>query len=385
MDNSSTGKYLKIVILCALLSGFISPTIYSNQIQPGDSLYDISHAFDKEDLIRGERLFYGLVYMAEKSINCASCHNTGVSDTLNWNPNAMDISMKFKRKNAKDLSRVLLNPAGKKMAEVHKGFDLVPGDIILIKAYMDSFTAQGLRKEKPVITNFILSIVAVLLMLYSISDLIFIKKVKSKWIHLLILLGTGMFIANRLVVDAIAVGRSRDYSPDQPIKFSHAIHAGQNGTDCLYCHSSAEYSKTAGIPSANVCMNCHLLVRSGTRSGAFEISKVIESYEKNNPIDWIKVHNLPDHVFFSHAQHVGVGNLKCQECHGPVEKMDRITQVTDMSMGWCINCHREKKVNFHDNKFYSEYEDMGKKMKENKIDSVTVEMIGGTDCMKCHY
>ena len=385
MHNSLAGIKFKIIILCAYLLCFISPAIHSNETQVVDSVYDSSHVFDKEDLIRGERLFYGLAYMKDKSVNCAGCHNTSVSDTLNWNPDALDISQKYKEKSARDLSKVLLSPNGKKMAEAHKAFDVSPGDIILIKGYMDSFAGQGLRQHKPVITNFIFSIFAVILVLFSITDLIFTKKVKQKWVHIVILLGAGIFITNRLVADALAVGRSQDYSPDQPIKFSHAVHAGQNGTDCLYCHSSAEYSKTAGIPPANVCMNCHLLVRNGTRSGAFEINKVILAYENNESINWIKVHNLADHVFFSHGQHVGVGKLKCRECHSSVEKMDRIRQVSDLSMGWCINCHREKNVNFKENKFYSEYKDMIKKMKENQIDSVTVEMIGGTECMKCHY
>ncbi len=149
----------------------------------------------------------------------------------------------------------------------------------------------------------------------------------------------------------------------QPVKFSHKVHAGQNKTDCIYCHSFAGSSKTAGIPPENVCMNCHLMVRNGTRSGAAEIAKVISAYEKAQPISWIKVHNLPDHVFFSHAQHVTAGNVECQECHGKVEEMDVIRQVSDLSMGWCINCHRTKKINFQNNKFYSDYTGLSDKIK----------------------
>jgi hypothetical protein len=187
------------------------------------------------------------------------------------------------------------------------------------------------------------------------------------------------------VVNAITIGRSRDYSPMQPVKFSHAVHAGQNGTDCIYCHSSAPYSKTAGIPPVNVCMNCHLMVRNGTRSGTFEISKIISSYENQKPIEWIKVHNLPDHVFFSHAQHVSAGGVACTECHGNVKEMNVIRQVSDLSMGWCINCHRNKKVDFQNNQFYSQYRTLAEKMKKGEIDSVTVSMVGGRECMKCHY
>jgi hypothetical protein len=127
------------------------------------------------------------------------------------------------------------------------------------------------------------------------------------------------------------------------------------------------------------------MVRNGTRSGATEIAKVLSAYENNKPIQWIKVHNLPDHVFFSHAQHVSAGGVACPECHGKVEEMNVIIQVSDLSMGWCINCHRNRKINFKNNRFYSEYRDMSDKFKKHEIDSVTVDMAGGIECMKCHY
>jgi hypothetical protein len=135
----------------------------------------------------------------------------------------------------------------------------------------------------------------------------------------------------------------------------------------------------------SVCLNCHMVVREGSRSGRFEINKIFAALESKKPVQWKRVYKLPDHVFFSHAQHVGAGKLACQTCHGTVEKMDRITQVPDLSMGWCINCHRDTRVQFHDNKFYEKYGDLRKKLEKGQIDSVTVSMIGGTDCMKCHY
>jgi hypothetical protein len=250
---------------------------------------------------------------------------------------------------------------------------------------MDKFVDVGLRQNKPAITNLLLFIIASILFLFSIIDIIITKTLKRRWINYVILLFTGIFITNTLAVNAISLGRSKDYSPSQPIKFSHAVHAGQNGTDCIYCHSSAPFSKTAGIPPLNVCMNCHLIVRNGTRSGVFEISKIISSYENQKPVEWIKVYNLPDHVFFSHAQHVSAGGINCQECHGDVKKINEIRQVPDLSMGWCINCHRTKKIDFHNDLFYSQYRGLVEKMKKGVIDSVTVSMIGGRDCMKCHY
>jgi hypothetical protein len=350
-----------------------------------DSVLYKKRTFNAEELIRGERLFYGLAYLKNESVNCAGCHNTLVSDTLNWSPDALEISKKYLNKNARDLSRVLLKPVGQKMAQVHKEIALTPEDIVLVKAYMDKFADIGLKQSKPVITNLLLFIIASILFLFSITDIIISKILKRVWINYVILTLTTIFITNTLVVNSLSLGRSKDYSPTQPIKFSHAVHAGQNRTDCIYCHSSAPFSKTAGIPPENVCMNCHLMVRNGTRSGVFEISKIISSYENKQPIEWIKVHNLPDHVFFSHAQHITAGGVSCTECHGNVKGMDVIRQVSDLSMGWCINCHKTRRINFQDNQFYSQYRELAEKLKKGEIDSVTVSMVGGRECMKCHY
>jgi hypothetical protein len=127
------------------------------------------------------------------------------------------------------------------------------------------------------------------------------------------------------------------------------------------------------------------MVRTGTRSGVFEISKVISAYENLKPIEWIKVHNLPDHVFFSHAQHVSAGGVNCTECHGAVNEMNVIKQVSDLSMGWCLNCHRTKKMDVKSSVFYTQYRELSEKAKKGEIDSVTVSMVGGRECMKCHY
>jgi hypothetical protein len=353
--------------------------------QIADSIFDTQRNFKAEELVRGERLFYGLAYLKNESVNCAGCHNTTVTDTLNWNPDAFEISNKYLNKSARELSRVLLKPAGQKMAQAHKGIHLTPEDIVLVKAYMDEFVDIGLKPAKPIITNLLLFIIASGLFLFSIVDITISKKLKKQWINYIILLFTGVFITYTLVINSLAIGRSKDYSPTQPIKFSHAVHAGQNKTDCLYCHSNAPYSKSAGIPPVNVCMNCHLIVRNGTRSGVYEIAKIISAYENQKPIEWIKVHNLPDHVFFSHAQHVTAGRVDCTECHGNVKEMNVLKQVSDLSMGWCINCHRTRKIDFHNERFYSQYRDLAEKMNKGVIDSVTVSMIGGIDCMKCHY
>lgn len=370
----------KYSILFTFLS-LVPVNSFSQTTQNSDTL-------SREDIVRGERLFFGLVYLQNKSMNCAHCHITTVdyaSDTMNWNPNALEISLKYLQKTPADLGNVLLKPSGAKMAASHKGFKLSAQEIVLIKGYMDSFPEKGLKKDKPVITNLLLFIIASALFLFSVTDLIFTKKLKKKWIHYLILTITTGFITYILVKDAIAVNRAQGYSPDQPVKFSHKVHAGQNRTDCIYCHSYAPYSKMSGIPPENVCMNCHLIVRNGRRSGMFEISKVTTSFENKVPIQWIRVHNLPDHVFFSHSQHVSAGKIDCTVCHGQVKEMDRIKQVSDLSMGWCVNCHRTTKVYFKENQFYSQYKVLSEKIRNGELDSVDVSHQGGTDCMRCHY
>jgi len=191
-------------------------------------------------------------------------------------------------------------------------------------------------------------------------------------------------------------GRQQNYEPTQPIAFSHKLHAGINGVDCQYCHSGARIGKSAVVPSANVCMNCHKAVQSGPEYGKEEIAKIYEAVDwdvetqtyGNNPkpIEWVRIHNLPDHVYFNHAQHVAVGKIACQKCHGEVENMDKVKQHASLGMGWCIDCHRETQVQFASNDYYKIYEQIHEDIKNNKDrNKVTVEDIGGTECQKCHY
>lgn len=182
------------------------------------------------------------------------------------------------------------------------------------------------------------------------------------------------------------LGRSKGYAPEQPINFSHKIHAGTNQINCLYCHASAEKSKAASIPSVNTCMNCHKAIQEGrTPAGTAEIAKIVEAYNNQTPIKWVKIHNLPDHVYFNHAQHVVAGQIECQKCHGPVETMDKVAQFSSLSMGWCINCHRQTEVQFASNNYYSQFEKLHEDVKNGKIKTVTEGMVGGTECQKCHY
>ncbi len=199
-----------------------------------------------------------------------------------------------------------------------------------------------------------------------------------------------------VTVDATTkLGRQKGYQPTQPIKYSHALHAGKHKIDCQYCHSTAYKGKHANIPSLNTCMNCHKQVSTGPLYGTEEIAKIYDAvgwdaYTKTyskppKPVEWVRIHNLPDHVYFNHAQHVNAGKVQCQTCHGPIETMEEVYQYSPLSMGWCINCHRNTEVQFASNNYYSVYEKLHEDLKKNKIGKITVENVGGTECQRCHY
>ncbi len=228
-------------------------------------------------------------------------------------------------------------------------------------------------------------IIMLVLMLISIFDLAVTKFIKARWIHYIIILIALTVGSELLFVEATSLGRQQYYQPDQPIAFSHKVHAGQNLIDCEYCHFTADKSLHAGIPPVETCMICHNLVKEGQTTGKDEIAKIYAAIENNKPIEWVKVHNLPDHVYFNHAQHVNVGKLECEECHGEVEKMDEIIQVEDLSMGWCVECHRTTEVQFASNNFYGQYKELHEQLANGDKKVITVTDIGGEDCQKCHY
>jgi hypothetical protein len=223
-----------------------------------------------------------------------------------------------------------------------------------------------------------------LLMALALIDLIWTKYVKYRFIHLIIILAGLSVHVKMAVVEAQNLSRTKDYAPDQPIKFSHKVHAGDNKIDCKYCHTGVMYGKSAIIPSSNLCINCHAAVLNGRNSGKAEINKIKEALANNTPVEWIRVHKLPDHVFFSHAQHVAAGKIACETCHGAVQTMDIVSQVNDLSMGWCVNCHRQTQVQMN-NPYYKNASKLNDLVKSGKVKAVTAETIGGLDCMKCHY
>ncbi|MBO9636733.1 MAG: c-type cytochrome [Siphonobacter aquaeclarae] len=188
-----------------------------------------------------------------------------------------------------------------------------------------------------------------------------------------------VLLAGKATLDGMyGIGIHQGYAPKQPIAFSHKLHAGEYKIDCNYCHTGVNKGKQANIPSANICMNCHNSVKASSP----EIQKIYRAIEKDQPIEWIRVHNLPDLAYFNHSQHVNVGGLQCQQCHGEVQTMEVIEQRSTLTMGWCIDCHRKTNVNSKDNKYYDKLVELhaSKGVKEMKVAD-----IGGLECSKCHY
>ncbi len=281
----------------------------------------------------------------------------------------------------------------------------------------------------------------------TLSQIFTSKSVIAFLVFALVVLGGYTTVNN-----AIALGRQQGYAPDQPIKFSHATHAGVQKIECQYCHDSARRSKHSSIPGTNTCMNCHAAIKEGSKYGTAELTKIyasigwdpttgkyIDNYDNMSEdqvaavykkwigdkymekkemkeldksaeaivndqwndlktsltnetktkvqggVEWTRIHNLPDHAYFNHAQHVTVGKIACQTCHGAVEKMEVMQQHAPLSMGWCINCHRQTDVKFTENAYYNSYKRYHEELKSGERESVKVSDIGGLECQKCHY
>jgi mono/diheme cytochrome c family protein len=202
-------------------------------------------------------------------------------------------------------------------------------------------------------------------------------------------------ITFKTVIDGLfSIGVQQGYQPKQPIASSHKIHAGQFEIECKYCHTGAMKGKQANIPSPNICMNCHSQIKEGTNTGSSEISKIYtavgfdpatNTYSGNTkPIEWVRIHNLPDLAYFNHSQHVNVAGVICQTCHGPIQEMDVVKQYSLLTMGWCIDCHRKTDVNTKGNAYYDNLVELHNASKNGKK-PMKVEDIGGLECAKCHY
>ena len=228
--------------------------------------------------------------------------------------------------------------------------------------------------------------------------------VKNQFLIFIMVVGFLLSSAYFVYGYLMQIGIDQGYAPVQPIHYSHKIHSGANQIECKYCHSSARVSKHSGIPSLNVCMNCHKNIAEYNGEEDLDNGYTKEFYTKeikklykavgwdedqqaytgdSQPVKWVRIHNLPDFVYFNHAQHVQVGGVQCQTCHGPVEEMEIMYQHSSLTMGWCINCHRETNVKVEDNEYYAKiHEELSKKY---GVEKLTVAQMGGLECGKCHY
>jgi mono/diheme cytochrome c family protein len=394
------------------------------------------------DIAAGKALF---------NTNCASCHNPLKDGT---GPALAELEGRHKWADHNELLKWINYPAAymandpytqglkAKYGSMMTGFPAITiKDVDNIVAYINDFVEKS--KVAPTTTpgddkkgnsnavifgviSLILGIIALILMqvnsnLKKMSDdaegirrpdpVPFYKNKMYIAMMALIFFAVGGYFVSK---GAIGFGRQKGYQPVQPIYYSHKVHAGINQISCLYCHGSAWESKSAAIPAVNICMNCHKSINTYEKgpklydedgkeiNGTAEIEKLYKyagfdpknaakwDPSKAKPIEWVKIHNLPDHVYFNHSQHIRAGNVQCQSCHGEITAMDEVKQVAELSMGWCVNCHRTTKVNFNyndstGNQFYSIYEKFHNDIKNKKMDSVTVKDIGGLECQKCHY
>lgn len=376
---------LRLALFCFIFCLTV-PFIFLNSASAQEATADkLQGDYTQKELRLGERMFRGLAPFESGLHDCASCHYVAPTENINWNPSAIDLANVWLDKPDYDLKSIMNLPMTMRLMSDHADMTITDEEARMIEAYYVKLIEHGPGTIKNTPVNTALFWLFAVLMTLALIDLLFTKKVKYHFIHgIVLLVGLGIH-GNYIYAASVSIGRTQNYAPDQPIKFSHKIHAGNNAIDCLYCHHIAEDSKSAGIPSNNVCLNCHNVVRNGTLSGTFEINKIHKAAETGEPVKWIRVHNLPDHSFFSHAQHVNAGKLDCTECHGAVEEMHIVKQVEPLSMGWCLDCHRTRAVDFAGNPYYEMYEDLHEQLKAGLIDSVTVADIGGENCMKCHY
>nr|WP_066837652.1 c-type cytochrome [Rufibacter ruber] len=201
---------------------------------------------------------------------------------------------------------------------------------------------------------------------------------KSKAVRVIVGLIFIVVLVDISIDKVMGVGIQQGYAPRQPIAFSHKLHAGDHQINCNYCHTSVYKSEKANIPSANICMNCHSQIKKESP----EIQKIYRAIENNKPIEWVRVHNLPELAYFNHSQHTKVGGVECQTCHGPIETMEVVAQYSPLTMGWCIDCHRNTPLNTEGNAYYDNLVKLHEKQSKGAF---IVASNGGTECSKCHY
>ncbi len=342
MSAKITGRFIPLLIIIFVVFAFYQS---NGQPNPGFTKKNNNYNISSDSLLLGQSIFFDQNVSLDSTISCNSCHYNTIIDTINWNPSVLDLAKKWRKKSQLDFEDVFYLPLTNKLFESHEKFDLNAEQIKLLKYYLDHADVKTLMiSEWKFDLKLFLFITGLAIFLLVLIDLVFTRLIKYKIIHVILLLLSLILCAVLAYNEMVKLGLQKGYEPDQPIKFSHKIHSGKNGTDCLFCHMPAKRGKMAGIPGVNICLNCHAGVVEGKLSGGFEISKLLNYKQTQKTIPWIRVNNLPDHVFFNHSSHVN-GSIDCVECHIGIKEMDRTRQEQELSMSWCLDCHFDKKVN----------------------------------------
>jgi len=368
----TTGKPgLKLVLICIL------GVCLAMQ---GTSL--LAQSGDKGKASEGGRIFSRMANSNGET--CVDCHYFLELDTINWNPSAMDLASRTQIYANEGIGKYFTSPEGDVMKKAHEGYQLSAEDESGIIAYLADIEGSPPLKAKHIKWRLILFAgMFVLLILLGVEK----RRIRRlpKTARMLIRPMVWTVILVIAFQDAVGFNRSKNYEPVQPIKFSHSIHYTDNKIDCNYCHSGVTKGKNAGFPPVSLCMNCHKHQQEGTRTGFFELRKVVQAAEDSIPIRWVRVYNLPDFAYFNHMQHVTVGGVECLTCHGEVEKRHVVRQEEDLSMGWCIDCHDETAVDFSNEYYKLYYPAYLDSLRTGKLDSVMVSDIMGRECAVCHY
>lgn len=372
------------------------------------------------DVAKGESLF--------KS-NCSSCHETGTSKSVG--PGLKDIHKKHEFAWLVKWihnSQALVAAGDPDAVKIYNEFNKIPmtsfptlseDDVKNILAYIDNANSQAAtaaapgaaggaaaaQAEGPSTLFIVLLVVLVIVVVLLSVVLLVVLNVLSRTLdggkeeqasagssfgdlmrrtvrHPAILSATAwvflLLVIKTTLDGAFNVGVQQGYAPKQPIAFSHKLHAGQYEIDCNYCHTGVNKSRAATIPAANICMNCHGVIKRESP----EIQKIYAAIENDQPVEWVRVHNLPDLAYFNHSQHVNVGGLECETCHGDIKTMEVVEQRSSLTMGWCIDCHRTTDVNSKGNAYYDKLVQVHQ---EEGKGALKVADIGGLECSKCHY
>lgn len=306
---------------------------------------------------------------------CVGCHPISYVDTFTFTPSAYDLAASIK--NSVLLQDDFISKINEsflyssRMSECHEGYNLSADTLAAIMQYL-----AGLEESKYKIPLY--PVYSTIFMVGGplVIILLLIIRFKYRVMKILLVVISGIITLVGFTGEMNKLNYRKGYSPDQPIKFSHKTHAGDNKINCLFCHYSARHSKTAGIPSTALCMNCHLVIREGENSGAYELNKLFRAWDSSQPLEWIRVNELPVFAKFSHARHLRNNKTNCADCHGKVEDMHRIVQSEILSMQWCITCHSRTDQGYDKTLAEIRYRHKGKEFTATNYKK---------NCMTCHH